>query len=432
MDSSHSLFRRLSSSLHHNPPNVTSRNCWSFLDKESVLCYPIPIVKSQILSLFMKKNNTFRAFLGFLVAISMIIPTTPASADVGCFPNSDQVALFTSYSYSDSCVLRNIGEYATPWDIGLPNDSISSVRVGSNVRVVLYEHNGYLGRSEVFGADISNIRGSYVGDDMVSSLRVESRAGSAACTPGAEQVALFTGPQYSGSCVVRNTGTYSTPGAIGLPNDSISSVRVGGNARAILYQHNDFLGRWEEFTSDVSSLRGTGIGEDVVSSMRIERRGAVTTPVTVVTASPTVIRVNVPSLPNDNFANAQIISGFFGSVFGNNSIATREAGEPNPYGTSGSRSIWYRWQAPDTGRYALTTAGSNFNATISVYNGVAVNTLTLVASNGAEQQAPPAPVIFHATKGSLYSIAIDGFGNGNGALRFHWNVYPGNTLLTRR
>src|SRR5690349_10984004 len=63
----------------------------------------------------------------------------------------------------------------------------------------------------------------------------------------------------------------------------------------------------------------------------------------------------VPDPPaNDNFANAQIISGCSGSVNGTNVGATKESGEPNHLSTTndpnggGTRSIWYQWQAPST------------------------------------------------------------------------------------
>src|SRR5688572_21155766 len=46
---------------------------------------------------------------------------------------------------------------------------------------------------------------------------------------------------------------------------------------------------------------------------------------------------------NNNFANAQVISGNTGNVSGNTIDATRETGEPNHAGIKGSRSVWYNW-----------------------------------------------------------------------------------------
>jgi WD40 repeat protein len=92
------------------------------------------------------------------------------------------------------------------------------------------------------------------------------------CIPDADQVALFVDSEYSGQCMVKGIGQYSNPGAIGLPNDSISSVMIGVNVQAALYEHDDYQGRSEVFTSSDSDLRSNTIGEDVVSSVKVQWR----------------------------------------------------------------------------------------------------------------------------------------------------------------
>lgn len=52
----------------------------------------------------------------------------------GCTPSADQVALFVDIGYSGQCVVKSVGDYRNPGEIGLPNDSISSLRVGANVK----------------------------------------------------------------------------------------------------------------------------------------------------------------------------------------------------------------------------------------------------------------------------------------------------------
>ncbi|MEI6786525.1 MAG: hypothetical protein WCQ21_37085, partial [Verrucomicrobiota bacterium] len=46
--------------------------------------------------------------------------------------------------------------------------------------------------------------------------------------------------------------------------------------------------------------------------------------------------------PNDNFANAIVISGFWGTTNADNSLATAEVGEPAHAGAPASRSVWYK------------------------------------------------------------------------------------------
>lgn len=52
------------------------------------------------------------------------------------------------------------------------------------------------------------------------------------------------------------------------------------------------------------------------------------------------------SLANDDFANAEVITGNAGSVAGTNAGATLEAGEPAHMGSTFDQSVWYTWQAP--------------------------------------------------------------------------------------
>ncbi|MGB9591519.1 MAG: hypothetical protein ACPL1K_03270, partial [Candidatus Kryptoniota bacterium] len=87
-------------------------------------------------------------------------------------------------------------------------------------------------------------------------------------------MALFVDSNYSGQCVVKNVGEYPDPGSIGLPNDSISSIKVGTNVKATLCEHDNFRGVCETFTGDDPDLSNNSIGNDRVSSARVERKCA--------------------------------------------------------------------------------------------------------------------------------------------------------------
>ena len=59
---------------------------------------------------------------------------------------------------------------------------------------------------------------------------------------------------------------------------------------------------------------------------------------------------------NDNFANAQVITGPAGNVSGNNLGATTEPGEPPTIaGAPAGASVWYSWTAPATGPVTFNT-----------------------------------------------------------------------------
>src|SRR5262245_49511014 len=74
-------------------------------------------------------------------------------------------------------------------------------------------------------------------------------------------------------CVVKDIGDYANSNAIGLPNDSISSVRVGSNAQAIVCKDNDFKGDCILLTRDVSFLNNGRVGNDQISSVKVQQLG---------------------------------------------------------------------------------------------------------------------------------------------------------------
>lgn len=132
-----------------------------------------------------------------------------------------------------------------------------------------------------------------------------------------------------------------------------------------------------------------------------------------------------PSPPaNDNFANAQLISGCSGSVSGTNVSATKEVSEPDHAGVTGSASVWYQWQASENSSVTIDTAGSNYDTVLAVYTGNSVGSLTPVASN--DDEASPSvltsKVIFNAVSGTVYRIAVDGFGNSTGNITLNWRL----------
>jgi hypothetical protein len=147
-----------------------------------------------------------------------------------------------------------------------------------------------------------------------------------------------------------------------------------------------------------------------------------------------------PPPANDNFANAQVISGCSGSVTGVNTSATKESGEPShsPDNNQGGASVWYQWQAPATSNVTITTAGSNFDTVLAVYTGPSVGSLTVAKQpDGTDAKNDDIPdvagqphntsssVTVNVTAGTIYKIAVDGYDNvgsglGEGDIKLNW------------
>lgn len=134
---------------------------------------------------------------------------------------------------------------------------------------------------------------------------------------------------------------------------------------------------------------------------------------------------------NDDFANATELNGSIPlNVTGNtgNGVggpgATKEAGEPNHAGDTGGGSVWWKWTPTESGRVSLSADGTDFASLLAVYNGSAVNALTVVsryanlnvpASSADEPFHPGSRVEFDVEAGTTYYFAVDGaagaFGN---------------------
>jgi hypothetical protein len=115
---------------------------------------------------------------------------------------------------------------------------------------------------------------------------------------------------------------------------------------------------------------------------------------------------------NDTFANAVLLTGADVTAIGENRGSTKQAGEPNHAGISGTKSVWWRWTAPSTGLYVLDAIGSSlggglFNPVLAVYTGSSVGSLSPVASeNGVDGTA--SRLRFTATSATTYRIAVGG------------------------
>ena len=126
---------------------------------------------------------------------------------------------------------------------------------------------------------------------------------------------------------------------------------------------------------------------------------------------------------NDNFASATVITGAAGKQSGNSGRSTGEPGEPN-HGSIPDRSVWYSWTAPETGQAVFNTRESNFDTVIAAYTGTAIASLTQIASNDQTNGSNQSKITFPVTAGTVYRIAVDGFGSTTGNVGLQWSTDP--------
>ena len=143
------------------------------------------------------------------------------------------------------------------------------------------------------------------------------------------------------------------------------------------------------------------------------------------------IVLNMDPPANDDFASCQTLAGSNGSLTGHNLGATREIGEPTHGATFGTHSVWYCWTAPRAGTTEWSTIGSDFDTTLAVYRGTALNQLTPVASDNDSGTNGTSVLRFAATSNTVYRIAIDGRGNGMGNIALSWAYLAGRLAIRR-
>jgi hypothetical protein len=96
----------------------------------------------------------------------------------------------------------------------------------------------------------------------------------AECIPGPQQVAFFTDANFAGDCRTLAVGDYPTATSTGLPNDSVSSVRVGSGAQVRVCSDEYFAGTCVLLTANVSYLGNLSIGNDHLTSAKVRPLGA--------------------------------------------------------------------------------------------------------------------------------------------------------------
>jgi methionine-rich copper-binding protein CopC len=129
------------------------------------------------------------------------------------------------------------------------------------------------------------------------------------------------------------------------------------------------------------------------------------------------------SVLNDNFANRIVLSGVPVSTSGSNIGATPEVDEPSQSETT--ESVWWSWTAPSSGTFVVDTKGSNFDTYLSIFNGSALNNLTLIGSDDDGGENTTSLISLNATAGKTYQIAVDGFSSNTGSIQL--NIATGDT-----
>jgi subtilisin family serine protease len=210
------------------------------------------------------------------------------------------------------------------------------------------------------------------------------------------------------------SGTFSID-SYGSSFDTVLAVYTGNAVNALtLVAENDDAGSVQSFVSfPVTAGQIYRIAVDGAASAR----GTISLNYN--------LQPGGPGLVNNAFANRTVIGGASVTATGSNIGATAEAFEPQHTQSSApTESVWWSWTAPANGIAVIDTQGSNFDTSLAVYTGIAIDALTLIAAN-EDFGGPRSQVSFNCTAGTSYAIAVDGKGTAQGNITL--NLVSGTT-----
>lgn len=130
---------------------------------------------------------------------------------------------------------------------------------------------------------------------------------------------------------------------------------------------------------------------------------------------------------NDDFADAEVITGLSGTVSGSNVDATAETGEPMEQNSPNETlSVWWSWTCPTSAdvQIEVDTDGSDFDTTLGIYQGGSVDALALIAANDDSGAGVTSRLLFTASPGETYLLRVAGYDETEfGSITLTWSAH---------
>jgi len=238
----------------------------------------------------MKRALRF-AFLALIVLVVIHILSPRVEAQIRSRNRSDQpregACFYMDAGYRGESFCVNTNE-SQPNLGGRYNDRISSIRIFGRSEVTVYVDDNFNGSRQTFRQDVPNLRDW---NDRISSFQVTGGqyGGQDAGQYGGRDTGQYGGRdtgQYggrgrgyeprNGACFYIDAGNRGDSFCLNAGenlqrvedrfNDQISSIRIFGRARVIVYEHENFGGARRTFGRDVSNL---GNFNDKISSIEV-------------------------------------------------------------------------------------------------------------------------------------------------------------------
>ena len=180
----------------------------------------------------------------------------------------NNIGLFEQCNYGGKRSYLNPGSYKA-WQMGVGNDKLSSIQIPNGMRVTVYEHDDFKGRSATYTSSIGCLTDGW--DDNTSSIVVEDLNNQ----PGYNQndyVIFYNDCSYKGYSQSLRPGTYYG-NQLGVLRLNISSFYITGNLRVRAYTSSDNASGYS-YNFDASQTCLAGSYNDKIMSLVIEYKPA--------------------------------------------------------------------------------------------------------------------------------------------------------------
>ena len=142
-------------------------------------------------------------------------------------------------------------------------NNIASFKLSKGCKASVYDKQDYSGTCKTFSSDQSTLEGTGIRND-IGSMEVQCNQDGPYCPADAPftGIKFFTGANYTGNVGVYGKGKSALQDPI---RNNVQSFKLSPGCRASLYDKFDYTGNCKTFTSDKSSLSGTGLNKDIAS-----------------------------------------------------------------------------------------------------------------------------------------------------------------------
>lgn len=201
------------------------------------------------------------------------------------------------------------------------------------------------------------------------------------CVPTSDQVALFSLPNYTGTCKVFNTGDYVNKSSMGTFSTSdAASILVGSNVQVTLWSKASYVNRSETLVSSDPDLKDNLLNRGAFNSFKVKTR-ATSASVPVISYPTSGVKLTTNDSINLYWLNTGWADEFQVILSGNNGFVTQTS--PWMQATS-----WSVGSLP-AGSYSWNVKGRNTanNST----SGLASATFTVTAAPAVTETPITAP-----------------------------------------